>query len=420
MYLIPLRYRKICPLDKELYLSTKPTLLQAARIAVSVMFFVNGMLLGSWAARIPTIQQHLQLSTGALGIALWGAAVGALSSFPITGWLITRLGSRVTTALAAPVCCAALVLPALVPNALLLWLSLALYGTANSAMDVSMNAQGAAVEERYGRPIMSSFHGLWSAGSIAGASFGSLMAWLNVTPPLHFLLVSLLLGVSVLLGSRWLLPVATQSDSKTPIFARPTKALLGLGIIGFCSFMTEGAIIDWSGVYLHSSLGASTGLAAAGFACYSVTMTIARLNGDRVTQRIGPVKQARLGALLAALGLGITLLIHQPITAIIGLACVGAGIACLAPLVFSAASRVPGLAPGLSLAAVATMAYAATLVGPPVIGQLAEILSLRGALALVVLLCLTIALLAQTLRPAQAEDNQAETKDKKKTLNHRR
>lgn len=387
-------------------MSTQPMALRTARYAISLMFFANGMLLASWAARIPTIQQQLQLDPGPLGIALWGLAVGSLVAFSYVGWLIVHLGSRLTTTIAAIVCCCSLMLPALAPNLPLLWLSLMLLGMGNSVMDVSMNAQAASLEESYRRPIMSSFHGLWSIGALVGASGGSLMAWLYIMPLFHFLLVSGLLLLVVLLASRWLLPTTAKPSEKTPVFARPTKALLGLGIIGFCSFMNEGAMADWSGVYLHRSLGTSAGLAALAFAVYSLAMTVARLLGDSITKRIGPVLHVRLGGLLAALGLGLALLFQQPILALVGFACVGAGLACMAPLVFSTASRTPNLAPGLALAAVATMSYTGSLVGPPVIGQVAELISLPYALGLLALLGLVIVLLAPTL--ARAPQHEAE------------
>lgn len=387
-------------------MSTQPLALRTARYAISLMFFANGMLLASWAARIPTIQQQLQLDPGPLGIALWGLAVGSLVAFSYVGWLIVHLGSRLTTTIAAIVCCCSLVLPALAPNLPLLWLSLMLLGMGNSVMDVSMNAQAASLEESYRRPIMSSFHGLWSVGALVGASGGSLMAWLNIMPLFHFLLVSGLLLLVVLLASRWLLPTTAKLSEKTPVFARPTKALLGLGIIGFCSFMSEGAMADWSGVYLHRSLGTSAGLAALAFAVYSLAMTVARLLGDSITKRIGPVLHVRLGGLLAALGLGLALLFQQPILALVGFACVGAGLACMAPLVFSTASRTPNLAPGLALAAVATMSYTGSLVGPPVIGQIAELISLPYALGLLALLGLVIVLLAPTLARAPRQERE--------------
>jgi MFS family permease len=379
---------------------------RAARRVVSLMFCVNGMVLASWASRIPAIQQHLQLDAGALGIALWGMAVGALLAFPFTGWLIARLGSRLVTTIAVMMLCVALILPALAPGLPLLWISLSLLGAANGTMDVAMNAQAAATEARYGRPIMSSFHGMWSVGSIAGAGIGSLMAWLNIAPLSHFLAVSIFLVVISLISSNWLLEVPKQPDSKTPVFVLPTKTLLGPGLIGFCAYLSEGAIADWSGVYLHGSLGASAGLAAAGYAFYSLIMTIARLGGDRLTEMLGPVRHVRLGGAFAAIGLGLTLLVPHPLVAILGFACVGAGLACVAPLVFSTASRVPGLSPGLGLAAVATMAYTGSLAGPPVIGQLAELLTMRGALGLLVVLCAVIALLAFVVKPPQAKNEE--------------
>jgi MFS family permease len=387
-------------------LSSKQTPLRAARIAVSLIFFAHGTLMASWASRIPTIQQQLHLDAGALGIALWGAAVGALSAFPITAWLIARLGSRATTIIGGVVFCFALVLLALASSPLLLWCALFLFGAATSTTDISMNAQGAVVEERYGRPIMSSFHGLWSVGSIVGASIGGIMAGLSIAPLPHFLAMFVVLSIAILLAGRWLLPIAPEPGKKTPIFARPTKALLGLGFLAFCAFMCEGAMGDWSAVYLHGTLGTSTGIAAAGFAIYSLAMTIARLGGDRLTQILGPVRQVQLSGSLAVVGLGLALLVPYPAVAMLGFAFVGAGLACVAPLVFSTASRTPGMAPGIALASVATVAYSGSLIGPPLIGHVADLISLRGALGLAVLLSITIVLLARTVSRAPSEQSQ--------------
>lgn len=364
--------------------------------------------MASWASRIPTVQQQLHMDTGTLGIALWGAAVGALSAFPLTSWLIARLGSRLTTIIGGLFFCGALVLLALAPDPLLLWCALLLFGAGTSTTDIAMNAQASAVEERYGRPIMSSFHGLWSVGNIAGAGIGGIMAGWNIAPLPHFLLVFVVLFVALLLAARWLLPIAPEPGQRTPIFARPTRALFGLGFIAFCAFLCEGAMTDWSAVYLHSTLGTSTGIAAAGFACYALAMTIARLGGDRLTQILGPVKQVRLSGLLVLLGLALALLIPYPPVAILGLAFVGAGLACVAPLVFSAAGRTPNMSPGLALAAVATVAYSGSLIGPPLIGHVADIITLRGALGLAVLLGIAITLLARTVGRVPPQQNAIE------------
>jgi MFS family permease len=392
----------------SLILSSKQNSLKAARIAISLIFLFHGTLMSSWAARIPTIQQQLHLDTGTLGFALWGAAAGAIAAFPLTGFLIARLGSRLTTMIGGLFFSASLVLPALAPNPLLLGLALVLFGAGTSMLDVAMNAQGSAVEEAYGRPIMSSFHGLWSTGSIVGASIGGIMAGLNIAPLPHFLAVAVILAVGVLIVSRWLLPIAPESNKQTPIFVRPTKALLGLGFIAFCAFMSEGAITDWSGVYLHSTLGTSTGIAAAGFAFYSLAMTVARLTGDRLTQLLGPVRQVQLSGFLAMLGLCLALLIPHPVVAIVGFCFVGIGLACVAPLAFSAAGRMPGVSPAVALAAVATVAYSGSLIGPPLIGHVAEIITLRGALGLAVLLSVGIVLLARTVGHAPLQQKQSE------------
>ncbi len=372
----------------------------AARWAVAAMFLVNGALLANWVARIPAVQQRLGLSAGALGIALLGMAIGALAAFPVTGLLIAHYGSRRVTTGAALVYCAAVPLPGLAPNLPLLMVALIALGAGNGAMDVAMNAQGVAVEARYGRPIMSSFHGLWSVGGFAGALVGGLAAGAGIAPFPHLLGAAVVLVIAALVAARWLLPVAADADSGAPAFARPTRALLGLGVVAFCSALGEGAMADWSAVYLHSSLATSAAFAAAGYAGFSLAMTVGRLSGDRLTHRFGPVVLVRVGGLLAAAGLSAALVVGRSVPAVAGFALVGAGLSLVAPLVYSRAGRTPGVSPAAALAAVATMGYTGFLLGPPIIGAVAQALSLRDALGLIVLLGLAIAALARNVGPA--------------------
>jgi len=372
----------------------------AARWAVAAMFLVNGALLANWVARIPAVQQRLGLSAGALGIALLGMAIGALAAFPVTGLLIAHYGSRRVTTGAALVYCAAVPLPGLAPSLPLLMVALIALGAGNGAMDVAMNAQGVAVEARYGRPIMSSFHGLWSVGGFAGALVGGLAAGAGIAPFPHLLGAAVVLVIAALVAARWLLPVAADADSGAPAFARPTRALLGLGVVAFCSALGEGAMADWSAVYLHSSLATSAAFAAAGYAGFSLAMTVGRLSGDRLTHRFGPVVLVRVGGLLAAAGLGVALVVGRSVPAVAGFALVGAGLSLVAPLVYSRAGRTPGVSPAAALAAVATMGYTGFLLGPPIIGAVAQALSLRDALGLIVLLAIAIAALARNVGPA--------------------
>lgn len=370
---------------------------RVARVAVATMFFVNGAVLANWVPRIPVVQQKLGLSPGALGVALLGMAIGAVLAMPVTGWLVARVGSRPVTTVAAVAYCAALPLPAVAPTLPLLLLALVALGACNGAMDVAMNAQGVAVERRYRRTIMASFHGLFSVGGLVGAVAGGVVAALGLDPLPHLAGAALILGIIAVVASQGLLPAGVDASSHEAAFVRPTRPLLGLGAIAFCVLVGEGAMADWSAVYLRHTLATGPGLAAAGYAAFSLAMAAGRLSGDRLTQRLGAVALVGLGATVAAIGLGGALVLGQPIAAIAGFACVGAGFASIVPLVLSAAGRTAGTAPSTAIAAVTTTGYLGFLAGPPLIGFAAELFTLRGALGIVVVLSATVAALARTL-----------------------
>ena len=370
---------------------------RSARLAVAVVFFVSGAGIANWVARIPAIQQKLGLSNSALGVALLGTAVGSLLAMPTTGWLIARVGSRPVTKLAALAYCMALPLPTLAPNLPLLTSALMVVGALFGALDVAMNAQAIAVEQRYRLPIMSSFHGLYSVGGMVGAACGGLVASLGVHPKAHLLGTALLLEMLVVLASRRLLPTDVESVTTGPTFALPTRSLLNLGILAFCILLSEGAMADWSAVYLRQTLGTGPGLAASGYAVFSLAMAVCRLTGDRLTQHLGPVWMVRFGGTIAATGMGLSLVIAQPFATLIGFASVGVGLSCLVPIVFSAAGRTPGTTPGLALAAVTTTGYCGLLCGPPLIGFVADFLNLRVALGIVVVMSAMSAVLARTV-----------------------
>ncbi len=338
---------------------------RAARLAVAAVFFVCGAGFANWVARIPVVQQQLGLSNGALGVALLGTAVGALLAMPTTGWLVARVGSRPVTKLMVLAYCMALPLPALAPNLPLLTSALVVFGAVYGALDVAMNAQAIAVERRYGRSIMSSFHGLYSVGGIVGAAGGGVATSLGVAPVPHLLSAALLLGMVAVLVSRRLLLTGVDGVITGPVLVLPTRSLFNLGIVAFCVMLSEGAMADWSAIYLRRTLETGPGLAAAGYAVFSLAMAVCRLTGDRLTQRLGPVGMVRIGGTIAATGLGLSLVIAQPVAALIGFASVGVGLSSLVPIVFSAAGRTPGIAPGLALSAVTTIGYCGFLCGPP-------------------------------------------------------
>ncbi|MEJ7843601.1 MAG: MFS transporter [Rubrobacter sp.] len=377
---------------------TRPDL-QRARRAVLAVFFLNGFALGSWFVRIPAVQNGLGIGEGLLGVALLGAAVGALLSMTVTGALISRLGSRRVvgaTALLLPV---SLVPLALAPNVPALALALVFVGASNGALDVSMNSHAVAVEGRYGRRIMSSFHASFSFGALAGSVLGGGVAYLGIDVLPHFLVVFVLTTLATVPAYRALLPSdADAADGGAPAFARPTRALLGLGVISFCVLLGEGAMSDWSAVYLDNALKTGPGFAAAGYAAFSLAMALGRLFGDGLSERFGPTRLVRLCGAVAAVGLGTALAVGNPVFALVGFACAGAGFSVVFPLALSAAGGTEGVAPGPALAAVATAAYTGFLVGPPTIGFIAEIAGLGTALYLVVGLSTAVFLLGGTVR----------------------
>ena len=376
-----------------------PEAVRRARWALAAVFFANGAVLGSWVPHIPLAQARLALGPAMLGLALLAMAAGALLAMPLTGAVIGRVGSAPVVRSSAFAFCAALPLPVMAPSLPLLVAALALFGAANGAMDVAMNAHAVAVEKRRGQPVMSTFHALFSLGGLAGATVGG--AALTVMPGVtHAVAVFAVLGAALPIALARLLPADADVGVRRTGFARPSHATLGLGVLTFLVLLSEGAILDWSAVYLHTDLGVEAGTAAAGFAAFSAAMAAGRLAGDGLRQRFGAEPLARGSALLAAIGLAAGLALETPTAMVAGFGCAGLGLANLVPLLFSAAGRTTGQGAGTAIAAVATIGYTGFLVGPPVIGFVAAATTLRAALAILVIACAVVALSARAVRLA--------------------
>ena len=365
-----------------------------ARWAVSLIFAANGILVGTWAARIPAIQQHLGLQSGALGLALLCAAVGSLVAANVAGYLAARIGSSVVTTMSGLLFCCMVPLLALAPSLPWLALALALYGATGGSWGVSMNTQGVAVEHRYGRPILTSFHAFFSAGGLVGASIGGLAGGRGIAPLAHFTAISACAAVCLVVAARHLLPAKADAGRGSSSFDFPSGALLMLGVIAFCTVVSEGAVADWSAIYLQHTVATGAALAAGGYAAFSLLMAAGRLVGDSLTARRGAQAVVRAGTLMAATGIALALLIPWAPLAIIGFGLVGAGLSSVFPIVISAAGRSSEHSSGNAIAAVATCGYFGFLVGPPSIGFLAQAAGLRAALLLIVALSLLAAALS--------------------------
>lgn len=372
--------------------------IRAARLATAAVFFLCGVAAANWLVRIPAIKSELGAGAGALGLALLGTPIGSLVAMPLTGWLVARLGSRSVTLAMAVGLCFALPLPALAPGLLVLPLALFVLGGFLGALDVAMNAQAATVEHWYGRPIMSSFHAAYSIGGMVGAALGGAAAGACLSPMVHLSTIAAVLLVASALACRWLLPRDADRAFRGAGFAWPGRALAGLGFLAFGVLLAEGAMADWSAVYLHEIVGADPGWAAAGFALFSLAMAGGRLVGDVLAARWPAASLVQSGGLLAAAGLSLALLLPKTLVVLIGFAAVGAGLSFVFPLVLSAGARLPGLSPSVAIAAIATAGYLGFLIGPPVIGLGAEVTSLRVSLGFVALLCALVAARAGTLR----------------------
>jgi MFS family permease len=372
--------------------------LKNARRSVMAIFFINGAIMASFVPHIPFIQQKHQLSEGVLGLTLLSLSVGAMCTLFLAGWLITRFGSRAMTRIASIIFCLALPLPILAPSFPLLILGMICFGASNGLMDVSMNTQAVSIEKGYQKPIISSFHALYSLGGLVGAVSGAIALRLGMSPQQHVFSVTLLMGLGLAIAIIQLMPSAYDGATQKTVFILPKGSLLVLSLLGLGSMLSEGAIGDWSAVYMRNNLLTSASLAATGYAAYSLTMTIGRLSGDKLRAWLGSVRLVRISAALAAAGLAAALIIGHPVAALIGFACVGLGLSNIVPIIFSAAGNVPGVNAGTGIAAVASIGYLGGLAGPPMIGFVAEAISLPLALGILVLIMASVTLFADRLK----------------------
>lgn len=364
-----------------------------ARVATAVIFFCDGAIFGTWVSRVPVVAAHVHASPGSLGLALLGIALGALLSRPVAGQVVVRMGSRVVVRAGIALCCIMLPLPGLAANVALLGIALIGFGAALGVLDVAINANGVAVQDRLGRPIMSSFHGVYSVGGLIGSAAGGGAAALGVSPEMHFFLVATVIGCVSVLVSSWLLP-PSGAEGARPVSKRgwarlPSGyrlALFLLGLTGLCSMLGEGAVGDWGAIYLHSNLGTSLSFASWGFAAYSLAMAAGRLFDDRFVARWGDLRLITCSATVAGVGFAVGLLVGKPAAAICGFTVLGLGLSGVIPITFSMAGRLGERVAGPAITVVSSIAVMGSLAGPPVIGFAADAVGLPAALGLVSLL----------------------------------
>jgi hypothetical protein len=381
--------------------------MRSTRIVITLFFFADGLLLGSWASRIPAVQAQAGLSNSALGLALFASSAGALAAMPIAGRLCERVGSDRVTVAALLIASVSLFGASTAAGLASLATGLLGFGAGFGSINVAANTQGIALERLYRRPILSSFHAAFSVGGMTGAAVGALAARVGVSPRAHIGALALLLAVAAIALHRRLLPAAAGETAPRRAFGRPPRALLLLGAAAFCTLLAEGSAADWSADYLRQSLATTTAVAGLGYATFSVAMAASRVLGDRLNHRLGPVTLARVGGAVAACGLGSALVAGWAPLALAGFAAMGAGLGVVVPVLFRAAGSTSRVSSSVGVATVSSIGWLGFLAGPPAIGFVAGAVGLRLALAIVVVAIVSLVLLAGAAGPCAAEPSAA-------------
>lgn len=365
------------------------------RIAVSVFFFIAGLTSASWASRIPDIKMKLQLSEAALGGVLFAIPAGQLVSLPLSGWLISKFGSRQLLIYASIFFPLTLILLALPATTWQLIAVLFFFGFWGNLFNISMNTQAVGIETLYGRSIMASFHGLWSLAGFTGAALGNYFVSGNISTLIHFSVIGLLVSLLISGFYKYTLPENDNEATEKPkVFVKPDKSVLLLGFIGFCCMICEGSMADWSGIYFHDVVQSPVKYITLGYVAFMATMATGRFIGDWLITKFGVTRILQFSGILIAAGLSIVVLFPVLQLAIAGCLLVGIGVSCVVPVVYALAGKLKTMSPQFALAAVSTISFLGFLIGPPVIGFIAQVSSLRWSFALVALLGFCTTLLA--------------------------
>ncbi len=370
---------------------------RANRIAVGCFFFIVGLSFASWASRIPDLKIKLDMNDAVLGGILLALPAGSMVSLPLSGWLVTKFGSKRIATIAASIYPLLLILIGLVTNIWQLAFVLFGFGLMGNMCNISINTQAVGVESLYGRSIMASFHGIWSLAGFCGAAIGTLMISWNISPVYHFILIciaSVLLLISI---QRYALE-KDASHPDQPVFVKPDAGLLKLGLIAFSCMACEGTMFDWSGVYFQDVVKVPKDMIALGYAVFMGTMATGRFVGDKIVTHIGRQRVLQVSGIIITIGLLTAVIFPTIVPATIGFFLVGFGVSSVIPLVYSAAGKSKTMSPGVALAAVSSIGFLGFLLGPPVIGFIAHASDLRWSFTLIAVLGLGTTVLASVMK----------------------
>lgn len=373
------------------------------RIAVKTAFFINGFILANWVSRLPRIQELYHADNGTIGSVLLAESIGAVIAMPFTGWIIIRNGSRRITLVSAFLYSAIVPVIPYMPSVYALFALYFMMGIVTGILDVAMNSQAVMVEQQYKKPIMTSFHALFSIGMALGAWCGALFSDIGVDLSRHFFIVSAGAVALAIWMSRNLIHDKPQARTQNndPLFRLPNAAILSIGVITFCCMLGEGAMANWSVNYMENIARSTKALAPIALSAFATSMTIGRIFGDRVRASLGDKKMIISGGIMATLGISLALVFPYAYPSITGFFLVGLGLSTIVPIAYSIAGNAKGLPQGVGLAMVTTVGYSGFLFGPPIIGFLADWSSLRYALMAIAGLFVIMTILGVRYNPAK-------------------
>jgi len=376
------------------------------RIAVALVYFSMGLCFSSWASRIPDIKTELKLSDGLFGSILFALPVGQFLMMPFSGKLVTKYGSHITILIAIPAYSILLCNLGLVTAGWQLAIGLFIFGLAGNLSNISINTQGVAAERIYQRPIMASFHGGWSLAGFTGALIGLLMINLKVPVFWHFVIVLIVVWIVLWINYPFLVrskPATTTNEPKRKFFNKPDSILFQLGIIGFCSMASEGAMFDWSGIYFKDVVKAPESLVVLGYTSFMIMMATGRFVADYLISKIGRKKLLQICGVMISTGLFTSVLFPYLVTGTLAFMMVGLGVSSIVPTVYSAAGRHSKIPAGIALATVSSVSFLGFLMGPPLIGHISEAFGLRYSFAIIGVFGLGITLLVSRVRALNQE-----------------
>lgn len=371
------------------------------RFAVAMIYFSMGIGFSSWASRIPDIKTTLLLSDAIFGSILFALPMGQFLMMPFSGKLVTRFGSPKVMAFAIPAYTICLIMIGLVKAGWQLAIVLFLFGLVGNMCNISINTQGIAAEKLYGKPIMASFHGGWSLAGFTGALIGLAMINLKLSPFWHFSIVLILIWIIFLVNHPFMIE-NKASETTVPVrrrfFGKPDSALVQLGIIGFCSMASEGAMFDWSGLYFKDVVNAPASLVIVGYTSFMIMMASGRFLADFLISKIGRKRLLQFSGLMISGGLFTAVIFPYLISSTLAFMMVGLGVSSIVPTVYSTAGKQSKVPPGIALATVASVSFLGFLMGPPLIGYVAEAFSLRYSFAIIGLFGIGITIMVSRIR----------------------